>query len=427
MESFKRLNLGSKIIFLSSLLLITCCGCSLFSVAISPTPDREETAQLTATAITAALVEESDDTADVAASDKAAGSGIVVAEVASTETAEPATATAAPPTVTSTATTPPTATRSASATPRATSTTAATLPPPSPTASATPLPPTATPTSDPIVAAASELGGQPAQVINVVDGDTIDVLIDGVEYRVRYIGMDTPERGDTYYSEATQANAALVAGATVILVKDVSETDRFGRLLRYIYLTDGTFVNAELVRQGYARVATYPPDVAHVNDYLALEQEARNASRGLWGVSVAVAPTNTSAPPPPTSPPPPPTAESAAPTSEPPPPPTEAPAQPTGPIVSIVFVNKGDEYVDIRNNTQQDISLDGWRLLSERGSQDCSLSGVLGAGQTLRIWAMSEDAGQGGFNCGFGSNIWNNSESDPAVLFDAQGNQVDRR
>jgi micrococcal nuclease len=247
-----------------------------------------------------------------------------------------------------------------------------------------------------------------------VDGDTIDVLIDGTQYRVRYIGIDTPERGDSFFTEATNANAALVAGAAVILVKDVSDTDRYGRLLRYIYLPDGTFVNAELVRQGYATAATFPPDVRHSATFVALAQEAREAERGLWGLPVvAVQPTTAPAQP---------TTAPAQPTSAP-----AQPVAPSGPIVSITNLNKSDEFVDIRNNTGADISLDGWVLVSEKGSQSCTLGGTLGAGQTLRIWAMSEDSGNGGFNCGFGSNIWNNSEPDPAALYDAQGNLIDRR
>jgi hypothetical protein len=74
--------------------------------------------------------------------------------------------------------------------------------------------------------------GNLATVTYIVDGDTIDVAIGGTTYRVRYIGMDTPERGDYFFSEATEANRALVEGQQVILVKDVSETDRYGRLLR---------------------------------------------------------------------------------------------------------------------------------------------------------------------------------------------------
>ncbi len=95
-------------------------------------------------------------------------------------------------------------------------------------------------------------------------------------------------------------------------------------------------------------------------------------------------------------------------------------------MVVIVGVNKSAEYVDIRNSGGQPQELSGWMLRSERGSQDCGLNGVIEAGATLRVWAMAEDVGQGGFNCEFGSNIWNNSKSDPAVLFNAQGLEVSR-
>ena len=97
-----------------------------------------------------------------------------------------------------------------------------------------------------------------------------------------------------------------------------------------------------------------------------------------------------------------------------------------GDSLVIVDVNKDDEYVDVRNDCTSTIDLSGWRLLSERGNQDCTLGGSIELGQTLRIWAMSEDAGQGGFNCGFGSNIWNNSESDAAILFDPSGAVISR-
>lgn len=135
-----------------------------------------------------------------------------------------------------------------------------------------------------------------------------------------------------------------------------------------------------------------------------------------------------------------PTAEIPTPTAIPtqPPPPTDVPAptappEPTAPPpvassgqVVITNVNKSQEYVDIFNQGGVAVSLDGWMLRSEKGNQDCGLGGVLAPGQALRIWAMAEDAGQGGFNCGFGSNIWNNSEPDPAVLFDSNGSEVSR-
>ncbi len=127
--------------------------------------------------------------------------------------------------------------------------------------------------------------GETAVVQTVIDGDTIDVELNGRSYRVRYIGVDTPERGDPFYAEATQANRQMVAGKEVILVKDVSETDQYGRLLRYVYLPDGTFVNAELLRQGVAQIVTYPPDVAMQEQFQIIQSEARAAGRGLWSQS----------------------------------------------------------------------------------------------------------------------------------------------
>ena len=136
-------------------------------------------------------------------------------------------------------------------------------------------------------------------------------------------------------------------------------------------------------------------------------------------------PADTALPPPPTDTPLPP-----PPTDTPlPPPPTDtpAPAVPAGPQVVIVGKDKRVEYVDIQNVGGAPQDLNGWHLLSEKGPQDCPLSGVLGPGQTLRIWAQSSDADKGGFNCGYDGPIWNNSETDFAVLYDAAGAEIDRR
>jgi micrococcal nuclease len=196
--------------------------------------------------------------------------------------------------------------------------------------------------------------GELVAVVRVMDGDTIEVRIGNQNVRIRYIGMDTPERGQPFFAEATAANEQLVAGQIVILVKDVSETDRYGRLLRYVYLQDGTFVNAELVRLGYAQVATFPPDVRRQALLLELQREAREAGRGLWGPAIAgspspeptytIVPTASSAPPTPlpTSAPPtslPPTILAPAPTDPPPtsPPPTAAPTQ--APVATITLIS----------------------------------------------------------------------------------------
>jgi endonuclease YncB( thermonuclease family) len=123
------------------------------------------------------------------------------------------------------------------------------------------------------------VSGDTAQVTRVIDGDTIDVEMNGVGYRVRYIGMNTPESDEVCYQQATDANAALVSGKTVTLVKDSSNVDQYGRLLRYVY-AGGTFVNAELVRGGWAENAEYPPDTAHASEFRQLEAQARTANLG---------------------------------------------------------------------------------------------------------------------------------------------------
>ena len=92
----------------------------------------------------------------------------------------------------------------------------------------------------------------------------------------------------------------------------------------------------------------------------------------------------------------------------------------------IVGVDKRAEYVDLENSGDQAQDISGWVLVSERGDQRCTLVGIIEAGAVLRIWARTADAGQGGYNCGFSSNIWNNSEPDPAVLYDNGGNLVHR-
>src|SRR5690606_4416891 len=129
-----------------------------------------------------------------------------------------------------------------------------------------------------------------ATVIRVIDGDTIEVSMDGATYRVRYIGINTPETDQVCGSEATQANAAIVSGQQVRLVKDVSETDQYGRLLRYVYVGD-MMVNAQLVADGWAEAATYPPDVRYADHFAQLAAGARASGRGCWSTSVWTAPT----------------------------------------------------------------------------------------------------------------------------------------
>lgn len=139
------------------------------------------------------------------------------------------------------------------------------------------------------------------QVVKVIDGDTI-VLENGKT--VRYIGIDTPELHhpkktvECFAQEAKIANENLVLGKKVKLEKDISETDKYGRLLRYVYLEKSKqdeseaeneasgsgmiFVNEYLLREGFARLSTFPPDVKYVDLFQKAEKEARENNRGLY-------------------------------------------------------------------------------------------------------------------------------------------------
>lgn len=130
-------------------------------------------------------------------------------------------------------------------------------------------------------------------VTKVVDGDTIQI---STGQKVRYIGIDTPETKDPkkgkqcFGEEAYLKNKELVEGKELTMVKDVSETDRYGRLLRYVYITDPNstnsakiFVNEYLVKEGYAYAATFPPDVKYSEYFRQLQTEAMKNKKGLWG------------------------------------------------------------------------------------------------------------------------------------------------
>jgi micrococcal nuclease len=126
-----------------------------------------------------------------------------------------------------------------------------------------------------------------ARVLEVVDGDTIDVALGGETEPVRYIGIDTPESNpdlplECFGHEADRLNRDLVGGREVSLVFDDERRDQYGRLLAYVYVDD-LFVNAEIVRRGYARTLTIEPNTDHAARLSRLKQEAGNAGRGLWG------------------------------------------------------------------------------------------------------------------------------------------------
>ncbi len=139
------------------------------------------------------------------------------------------------------------------------------------------------------VPVSSQADSTTVQVVRVIDGDTIQVCcVFGDREKVRYIGINTPEihhpmKGVEHFGkEASEANRKLVDGKTVRLEFDVKQLDRYKRLLAYVYLENGTFVNAWLVENGYAMVMTIPPNVKHEGLFRKLQREAREAGRGLW-------------------------------------------------------------------------------------------------------------------------------------------------
>ncbi len=129
-----------------------------------------------------------------------------------------------------------------------------------------------------------------AYVTRVVDGDTVEVRLDGQIEDVRYIGVDTPEtvKPDTpvqcFGPQASGFNHRLLEGRRVRLVFGVERRDVYGRLLAYVYLgAGGRFVNAELVRRGLARTLTIAPNDRFAPRFKRLEIAAARAGRGLWG------------------------------------------------------------------------------------------------------------------------------------------------
>jgi len=140
-------------------------------------------------------------------------------------------------------------------------------------------------------------------VLRVVDGDTLTINHNGRKESIRLIGIDTPEsksnkkaRKDAMRSnedlrtivslgkEAAQFVKTLVhPGDPVFIEFDRQTRDKYGRLLGYVYLADGTMLNEEIVRAGYANLMTYPPNVKYQDRFLRAYHDARDNNRGLWG------------------------------------------------------------------------------------------------------------------------------------------------
>ncbi len=276
----------------------------------------------------------------------------------------------------------------------------------SPSYTPPPAPSTPAPIPAPVPALTPVTGERTqATVVRVIDGDTIEVNIGGRLYRVRYIGMDTLERGQVGYEEATLANAQLVSNRIVGLEKDVSETDRYGRLLRYVWVEE-SMVNAILVASGYAQVATYPPDVKYQNEFLELQRQARESGLGLWSTA-----------------------------KEPTPAPTPTPTKEVNVQITLIFYDgrvpyvESDEYVEVKNLGSEPVNLAGWVLkdISEGYPLLTFPSYILKPGESIRVYTNETHPEHGGFSFGYGKAVWNNSDPDTAALYNAQGQEVSRK
>lgn len=302
---------------------------------------------------------------------------------------------------------------------RGTATSSPSPPAISPTSGATgsPASPKATPTGSTVTTVA---GGQVARVTRVIDGDTIEVAIEGQTFSVRYIGMDTPETVaagrpvECFGPQASARNKELVDGRTVELEKDVSETDRYGRLLRYVYV-DGRMVNELLVAEGFAQVSTYPPDVKYADRFLEAQRLARDQGLGLWGACVPGEPT--------------PTPGAVA------PPPTRVPGEGAARVVidpsCSGFNSPGDddltateEYVCFRNTGGAAATMTGWSV-SDFGGRHAYVfaSFTLAAGAAMRLRSgCGANTGSDLYWCAGGA-VWNNG-GDVVTLRDGVGNVV---
>lgn len=251
--------------------------------------------------------------------------------------------------------------------------------------------------------------GRDVIVERIIDGDTI--VVTGGE-RVRLIGIDTPEVGqdECYAMEATNFLASLLPPETgVRLVADVGETDQYGRTLAYLYRTgDGLFVNAEMVAEGYAGLLTTPPNVAHVDEFQALAEEAREAGLGLWSACL-VESTSTSL-----------VGESGMPV-----------------VISAINFdapgkdndNKNGEWVRLEHKGSGRLGLGGWRLEDEGPNHVYHFPAAfsLGPGAEVTIYTgCGTDSPVELYWCKSGSAVWNNS-GDTASLFDDTGALVDSR
>jgi len=243
-----------------------------------------------------------------------------------------------------------------------------------------------------------------AQVQTVIDGVTIEVMIDGNVLPVRYVGIEIPDySGDpSIWNSAREKNQELVEGKTILMVKDRSEVDSEGRLLRYV-LAGSVFVNRQLVESGYAIAVGSPPDISCEGIFQEAETLARASGRGLWAPTSI--PTRTI--------------------------PTHTPTPPrTGDVIIVKISFKGtiwqepEEYVEIFNDGSLPVQLQDWTLRDIKSHIFVFPNFVLGPQQYCRVYTDLYLPGHCGFTYYSLSPIWDN-DGDCAYLKDGDGILID--
>ncbi len=223
-------------------------------------------------------------------------------------------------------------------------------------------------------------------VIRIIDGDTIEIEDD---WRVRLIGIDTPESGETFYYECKSKLSELIGNNEVGLEEDVEDTDHYGRLLRYVWV-DSLHVNMEMVRSGWAEAYPYSPNTKYASQFESAEQEARNAQRGMWEESSADV------------------------------------------YISYVhenaagndWYNLNDEYIVFTNGGDAAVTLTGWRVSDEANHVYTFPAFTLSAYASVTLYTGSGTDTATELYWGSGSPIWNN-DGDTVYLRDSTGALVD--
>ncbi len=238
------------------------------------------------------------------------------------------------------------------------------------------------------------------KVTEVIDGDTVKVMFDGKEEKIRLIGVDTPEtkhptKGvQPYGPEASAFTKEHLEGKDIMLEFDVQERDRYGRLLAYVWFEDELF-NANLVREGYAQVSTFPPNVKYEDTFIEAQKEAREAGKGLWGLDEYQ------------------DVEIEEPKPE--------------PQLGNIIISDKDldvEYIELINSDDEKINLEGWIIVSVKGDQRFTLPLYeLEERETVKIYSGNAAKNQTDGIIWTTKYIWNN-DGDPARLLNPNGEVV---